>query len=506
MRVSLKWLEELVEVRDPAALPDALTFAGLEVERVEQLGAGIEAIVVARILSSQPHPKADRLSVTEVDAGERRLQIVCGAKNYQVGDLVPLAPPGTVLPGGRRIEATELRGVQSLGMLCSAEELGLPQGEAAAGLLILPQGLPGQRLCDALPLVDTVFELNVTPNRADCLSHLGVAREVAALDRRRAAAPIARPTAAPTSTDRSAALVAPRIEDPDRCLRLLGQPLAAEGLHAPSPFVMQYRLQACGIRPIGLAVDVTNTVMLELGQPLHAYDLDKLRQGLVVRRARPGERLVTLDGIERQLDRRRPPDLRWRGRHRTRGRDGWPGHRDHGADAPALSRGRLLRARRNSAHRQAPRTAERGGAPLRARRGSNLPERALARAVALLSAVVPTVDVGEVQRAEGKLPPRRPVKLRLARSGELLGWPLEDAEVVGRLGSVGVRPVGPIGLETLFEVPSHRGDLTEAVDLIAEVGRLAGYQAIPARAPRLETIAAPDRAARSPAGTASPRR
>ncbi len=482
MRISVNWLAELVEIKDPGALPDALTFAGLEVERVEQLGAGLESILVARILSSQPHPKADRLSVTEIDAGGRRLQIVCGAKNYEVGDLVPLAPPGTVLPGGRRIEAAELRGVQSLGMLCSSQELGLALDQASEGLLILAQAMPGERLVDALPIVDTILDVNVTPNRADCLSHLGIAREVAALTGGglRQAQAVARPHGQLAS-----GLPAPRIEDQDRCGLFLGQPLSADGLHRSSPFLMRYRLQACGIRPIGLAVDVTNSVMLELGQPLHAYDLDKLHDGIVVRRARAGEKLVTLDGIERQLD---PDDLLICDGELPIGLAGVMGGR---ATQVTETTRRLYLEAASFDPAGIRRTAKRHGLPSEAshrfERGVDpaLPTRALARAVALLSASsAAAIEVGEVQAAQAKVSPPGRVKLRLARVGELLGRTVSSEEVVSRLRSVGVTTASRAGPEALFEIPSHRQDLVEAVDLIAEVGRLGGYAAIPAIPPR----------------------
>ncbi len=495
MRVSLSWLAELVEIRDPAAVPDALTFAGLEVERVEQLGVGLEQIRVARILSSQPHPKADRLSVTEVDAGGSRLQIVCGAKNYQVGDLVPLALPGTVLPGGRRIEQAELRGVQSAGMLCSSEELGLGLEQPSEGLLILSQGKPGERFIDALPVVDTILDINVTANRADCLSHLGIAREVAALTggALRPAHPDPRPGAERGRI--AASLPGPRIEDPERCGLFLGQPLSAEALHGPSSFVMRFRLQACGIRPIGLAVDVTNSVMLELGQPLHAYDLDRLHDGIVVRSARPTEKLVTLDGVERQLD---PDDLLICDGKLPIGLAGVMGGR---ATEISSTTRRLYLEAAYFEPTGIRRTAKRHGLPSEAshrfERGVDpgLPERALARAIALLSAAAPGVGVGEVQTATGRLPAPRRVTLKPSRAGELLGRPVSAEELVGRLRSVGVtsasESAGPGDGEAVFDIPSHRQDLTEAVDLISEVGRLAGYEAIPASAPRHGFAAVP---------------
>jgi len=482
VRISLNWLEELVEIRDRASLAQALTFAGLEVERVDELGAGLEQVRVARILSSVPHPKADRLSVTEVDAGDRRLQIVCGAKNYRVGDLVPLAPPGTVLPGGLQIEEAELRGVKSLGMLCSQEELGLSLGnERSEGLLILPpaRGQPGQRFIDALPVRDTVFEINVTPNRADCLSHLGVAREVAALT----GASLKSIPRAPPAKGAESGLSAPRLHDPDRCGRFLGQPVSASGLHAPSPFTMRYRLQACGVRPIGLAVDATNYVMLELGQPLHAYDLDKLRHGIVVRLARRGEKLVTLDGVERVLDH---DDLLICDGEIPVGLAGVMGGRDTEIgeltrrfylEAASFEPGGIRRAaKRHGLPSEASHRFERGVDP-------ELPARALDRVVAILATAGAAPEAGEIQSADGNRPEPRRVKLRFARAAELLGRPVSAEEAVRRLRSVGIAASSQGSGEASFDIPSHRQDLSEAVDLISEIGRLTGYEAIPASAP-----------------------
>src|SRR5512141_472047 len=191
MRISLKWLSEMVagDLPAPEEVARRLTAVGLEVEAIERLGAGLAGVVAARILASEKHPNAEKLSVCRVDAGQGEpLQIVCGAKNYQVGDTVPLATVGTKLPGGAKIEKAKLRGVESSGMLCSARELGL--SEDASGLLILPAGIaPGARVAEALKLEDVLFEINVTPNRPDALSHVGIAREVAAITGRRMALP-----------------------------------------------------------------------------------------------------------------------------------------------------------------------------------------------------------------------------------------------------------------------------------------------------------------------------
>ena len=480
MRISLNWLRELVEISDPESLPRRLTFAGFEVEAVDQLGLGLEQVVVARILSSVPHPKADRLSVTQVDAGDRQLQIVCGAKNYQVGDLVPLAPVGAVLPNDLRIAEAELRGVTSSGMLCSQRELGL--SETQEGLFILPSGKPGQRLLEALPIADVVFEINVTPNRADCLSHLGIAREMAALTG--VALRNAMSATVPPTVAVPAGLAAPRLEAPERCGRFLGQVLEGGAtLASPSPFGLQARLSACGVRPLGLAVDVTNAVMLELGQPLHAYDLDKLTHGIVVRLARTGERLTTLDGVERLLD---PDDLLICDGDLPIGLAGVMGG---ASTAVSASTRRLYLEAAYFTPGGIRRSAKRHGLPSEAshrfERGVDpaLAPIALARAVALLAAQLKGAQASVVQVAEGQLPQARTVRLSFGQVASLLGLPLSPADVTDRLASVGILAGVVEPASAAFAIPSHRQDLTEPVDLVAEVARIGGIEAIAPRPP-----------------------
>src|SRR4051812_16605978 len=293
MKVSTKWLSEYVALPPLDELVRRLTMAGLEVEGVERPGAGLAGVVVAQIKESAPHPNADKLSVTKVDAGGKEpLQIVCGAKNYKVGDKVPLATAGTKLPNGGEIKKAGLRGGESAGMLCSQREVGL--SEEASGLYILDPGLkPGTPIAEALGLDDAVLEVNVTPNRPDALSHLGIAREVAVLTR----SPLKKPDPGLKESGRAASeAVKIRIEDSTRCPRYAGR--VVEGITVePSPAWMKQRLEACGVRSINNVVDVTNYVMLESGQPLHAFDLDKVGgTEIVVRLARAGEKMVSLDG------------------------------------------------------------------------------------------------------------------------------------------------------------------------------------------------------------------
>jgi phenylalanyl-tRNA synthetase beta chain len=298
MKVSVEWLSEFVSpLPAPEELARRLTRAGLEVEGMERPAEALRGVVVARITAAAPHPDAAKLTVTQVEVGAERLQVVCGAKNFQVGDLVPLATVGTTLPGGPTIQRASLRGVESHGMLCSGKELGV--SDDASGLLVLPKDLvPGTPLAKALGLEDTVLEVNVTPNRGDALSHLGVAREAASVLR----LPLQRKLRVPVESDGLASdAIRIEIADPVGCPRFTARVL--EGVRiGPSPAWLRRRLERCGVRSISNVVDVTNYVMLELGQPMHAFDLDRIQGGLLrVRRAREGEPLVTLDGKQRTL-------------------------------------------------------------------------------------------------------------------------------------------------------------------------------------------------------------
>ncbi len=493
MRVSLAWLAELVPLPPPSELERGLTFAGLEVERVERRGEGLEGVVVARILETAPHPKADRLSVTQVDLGGERLQIVCGAKNYRVGDRVPLARVGAVLPGGKKIEAASLRGVQSAGMLCSERELGVSDAPGAdAGLWILPEELPlGANVAQAMGLRDTVFELNVTPNRADCLSHLGVAREVAAIFR----AKLRPPPEEPAALDFVAPLPPePRLMDAERCGLYLGGALSAgRGLVGHSPLWMRSRLEACGIRAIGLAVDVTNYVLLELGQPLHAFDLREVGEGIRVRRARAGEPLVTLDGVRRTLS---DDDLVIAAGERPVALAGVMGGEASGVlpDTEALyleaawfsPEGIRRSARRHGLHSESSHRFERGVDP-------TLAPRALRRAVALIAQAIPGTRAAAPQGAEGRRPAPRAVPLRFARVGALLGCEVPAEESRGQLAALGLVEVAHAQGTGRFEIPSHRFDLEIETDLIEEVARLRGYDRIPKALPPIATPPAPER-------------
>ncbi|TCO66993.1 phenylalanine--tRNA ligase subunit beta [Caldanaerobacter subterraneus] len=302
MLVSLSWLKEFVDIdEDAKTIAEGLTMSGSKVEGIKSYGKEISNVVVGQIVSLEKHPNADKLWVGIVDIGSEKLQIVTGAENIKVGDYIPVALHGATLPGGVKIKRSKLRGVESEGMMCSAEELGLDESLLPEyqrnGIFILPPLPLGMDINEALQLKDDVLEFEITPNRPDCLSVVGIARETAATFRKSFRMPEIRVTEV---EEPNPARVT--IEAPDLCYRYVARVVKNVKI-GPSPIWMQVRLLKAGIRPINNVVDVTNYVMLELGQPLHAFDLDKVKnKHIIVRRARDGEKLVTLDGKERILD------------------------------------------------------------------------------------------------------------------------------------------------------------------------------------------------------------
>ncbi|MDH4022526.1 MAG: phenylalanine--tRNA ligase subunit beta [Gammaproteobacteria bacterium] len=302
MKISESWLREFASPPgDTAALVHQLTMQGLEVESVEPAGPSLDGIVVGRVLDVVPHPNADRLRVCQVDVGTGTVQIVCGAPNVRAGGAYPAALPGAILPGGTVIGRAALRGVESGGMLCSAAELGLGEpgsSDRAEGLLELdPARHPGSPVAAALSLPDSILDLKITPNRADCFSVVGVARDLAATTGLAFAEP-----AIPSVPAQDGGGFPVRVDDPAGSPQFLVRAVRGIRSDAKSPFWIRERLRRSGIRSIHPVVDITNLVMLELGQPLHAYDLDKLDGGIIVRRARNAELIQLLTGDEVRLD------------------------------------------------------------------------------------------------------------------------------------------------------------------------------------------------------------
>ncbi len=298
MKVSLSWLQDYVEIDgDVADVAEALTMAGLEVEALLDRYAYLDGVVVGRIVELTPHPDADKLSLCKVDIGTGTKTIVCGAANISEGDFVPVALPGVELAGIGKIEAGRIRGEVSDGMLCSEAELAI--GTETSGILLLPKAqTPGGTITKALNLSDTVIEFDLTPNRSDCLSIIGIAREVAAILKTPLKYPDISLSEGWTPINEVAAVT---IEAPDYCPRYTARLVSGIKV-APSPFWLQDRLSSVGLRAINNVVDVTNFVLMEMGQPLHAFDFNRLAQGrIVVKTVQEGQTFTTLDGIERKL-------------------------------------------------------------------------------------------------------------------------------------------------------------------------------------------------------------
>ncbi|MFA6228680.1 MAG: phenylalanine--tRNA ligase subunit beta [Rhodanobacter sp.] len=479
MKFSENWLRELVAIdADRNTLSHALTMAGLEVEELTPLGEGLNGVVVAQIIAAEKHPEADRLQVCRVDAGlAEPLQIVCGAPNARVGIKVPLAMVGASLPGGMAIKAAKLRGVGSFGMLCSARELGVDTD--ASGLLELPADAPtGAALADYLGLPDACFELKLTPNRPDCLGLFGLAHDVAALFGSSVAMPAQAATAV-TSTARRGI----RLEAGKDAPRYLGRIIEGIDPAASTPLWLAERLRRSGLRPISPVVDVTNYVMLELGQPLHAFDNDSLQGDIVVRHGRSGESLKLLDGSEASLD---PGFVVIADEEKALAVAGIMGGFDsrvtdvsrniflesaHFAPAAIMGRARKLGLHTDASHR-----FERGVDP-------QLPQRALERATELLLAIAGG-KAGPLLRAESlvDLPQPHAVTLRRARLRRVLGVSVADAEVTRIFRALGML-VEPTADGWEITAPSSRFDIEREEDLIEEVARIFGYDNIPVATP-----------------------
>jgi phenylalanyl-tRNA synthetase beta chain len=474
MRVSLAWLGEWVDTgADAAALASRLTMSGIEVEAIDPAAGDFEGVVVGEVIAVERHPGADKLTVCQVaGGGAALLQIVCGAQNVRAGMKTPLALEGARLAGGV-IRKARLRGVDSSGMLCSARELGL--SDEHEGILELPDELvPGTPLREALALDDTILTLNVTPNRGDVLSVLGVAREVAAIAAKRLTPPALEPVAAVTREK-----FAVRLESPARCPRFAGRVIQGINPAARTPLWMRERLRRAGLRPIRPVVDVTNYVMLELGQPLHAYDLRRLASHIEVRDARPGERLRLLDGSEIALD---ADTLVIADAAEAVGLAGIMGGEKSGIAADTSDvflEGAYFPpdtvagvARRYGLVTDAAQRFERGVDP----RGQ---ERAIERATELLVAIAggrpgPAV----VTQDEAHLPKRPGVTLRPERVASLLGVAIPRTEIEDILRRLGMQVAGAGDVLGVIP-PSHRFDITIEQDLIEEVGRIHGYDNIP---------------------------
>ena len=474
MKFSERWLRTIVDPPlDTAALAEALTMAGLEVEALSTAAQPFSGVVVARIDAVTPHPNADRLRVCTVDAGAAgRLQIVCGAPNATTGMKAPCALPGAQLPGGLVIRRTEVRGVESAGMLCSAKELGID--DEASGLYALPADARiGDDLRAALALDDTLITLKLTPNRADCLSIVGIAREVAAIT----GAKLTLPAFAPASV-KSEALRDVRVEDVAGCPRFVSRTIEGIDPLAPTPQWMVERLARSGIRSISAVVDITNYVMLEQGQPLHAYDDRQLDGAIVVRFARPGEKLTLLNGQALDLE---PDLLLVCDERKPLGLAGIMGGEHSGiTDAtttvflegafwsPEVIQGRARRLGFVS------------DAGFRFERGVDFGNTAHAveRATQLIVEICGG-RAGALSDVAEALPARDPVRVRPSRVARLLGVTIPDPTIANLFRRLGLEYTRTDG-DFIVVPPTYRFDLAIEEDFVEEIARLVGYDAIPA--------------------------
>ena len=483
MKIPYKWLREFVDLRlSPAEAAERLTNAGIEVAAVTPLAPDVRGVVVGEIEAIERElgeSHGHRLLLCRVSTGSRTFSVVCGAPNTKVGVRAAFAPPGAVLPGEHRVATVTIRGVESQGMLCSERELGIgPEHEA--GIFVLDGDAPlGRDLVAHLGLDDHVLEVEITPNRPDCLSVLGVARELAALTGARVRAP---KTVLTESGDRARALVRVRIEAPDLCHRFTARVIS--GVTAgPSPAWLQARLRAVGLRPISNVVDVTNYVLWELGHPLHAFDYDTVTDAtIVVRRARAGERFTTLDGQERALD---DSMLVIADPRRAVGIAGVMG----GANTEVTDRTtRVLLESAWFDPVSIRRTARTLGlttdAAYRFERGADI--EALVDASARAAQLIAELAGGAVARGLVDAYPRRRrpprLRLRMARVERVLGVAPPRAKARAILAGLGL-PTRQTGNDLAVDVPSFRRDLAMEDDLVEEIIRVWGYDKLPSTLP-----------------------
>ena len=480
MRIVLSWLRRLCPTELGAEeLAELLTAKGAEVESIEYPWAGLSGVIVARVIEVRDHPDSDRLCIARVQTGSGEQEVVVGVRNMGAGDLVPLAPPGSRVPTlPEPLQAREIRGVVSNGMLAAPDEIGVSSSHE--GILILPDGLePGTDVASAYGLGGAVLDVEVTPNRPDFLSVLGIAREVSAATGAPLTLPASEPPEVEGSVDGRASV---RIDDLERCPRYLARVI--RGIrHVPSPIAVQAELTAAGMRPISAPVDATNYAMLEIGQPLHPFDLALLAgPGIVVRRATEGETLVTLDEVERKLtaddllicDLERPVAVA--------GVMGGALAEVSGStteillESASFQREGIQRTRRRlDLSTEASVRFERGVDP-------EAPPVGAGRAAALMAEWFGAEVLPGVVEAGGA-PERRRVAVRPSRASLLIGSPVErrDAETVfDRLG-IGYEAEGEDRL--VVEVPGYRVDIEREVDLIEEIARIEGYDRVGSRLP-----------------------
>lgn len=482
MKISIEWLKDWIEFSgSPQELAEKLTLAGLEVEGVEEYRLDTSRIVVGQIKSIDKHPQADKLTVCRVNTGKEELQIVCGAKNMKKSDYVPVALIGAELPGGMIIKKSKLRGIDSYGMMCSSEELGIET--QTDGLMILPQNLKaGTPVDQILSLNDTILEIGITPNRGDCLSHLGVAREVAALTGKKIKPP---QITLKEEKESASNAVQIKIEAKD-CSRYTGRVLK-EVTVGPSPLWMQVRLARCGIRPINNIVDITNYVMLDCGQPMHAFDLSKIEgQKIIVRQAKEGERIVSLDEKPHRLgntdmviaDAKKPVALA--------GVMGGKESEVSGATTEVLLESAYFSP--EAVRRLKNKIGLASESSYRFERGvdQSQVDWASMRAARLMQETAGAkVLKGGIDVVSKKHSPHK-VLFHYGILKRILGESVKTQKVNAILNSLGLIVSRSDKEKCQVTIPSYRHDLVHEYDLIEEISRIYGYDQIPTTLPLLQ--------------------
>lgn len=491
MRVPISWLNEYVDVSDLSVreLSDKLTFSGVEVEAIETSGPSFdEHFVVGEVLTCEPHPDSDHMHVCTVSVGDETLGIVCGAPNCRAGLKVAVAKIGAVIPdGGFKIKPAKLRGVPSSGMLCSARELALSNDHE--GIMELDPALkPGTLLVDALPKGETVFDLEITWNRSDCLSVIGIAREFAAILGR----PLRKPDVAFEETGADVATLAKVVVESDNCPRYTARVLTGVQ-DGPSPDWMARRLEQCGVRSLGLIVDVTNYVMLECGQPLHAFDHTRLADStIIVRQARQGETIKTLDGVDRKLDDSMLVIADANAPVAVAGIMGGAESEIECATQTVLVESALFKA--PSIKRTATKLGIHSESSHRFERtvDPDLADWASRRAVSLLAKYGRGTVAKGVIDIDNRPAPQAPVKLGHKRASELIGIDLPAETIRSILVSLGLEIVEKDDASTTFRIPSWRVDLLEEADLVEEIARMNGLDKLPDVTPAALAVAGAD--------------
>ena len=480
MLISLNWLKQYVDIKESVEeIANALTMIGQEVEAIDIQGKDLGNVVIGQIVEFDKHPNSDRLTLLKVNVGEEEpLQIICGATNHKLNDKVVVAKIGAVLPGNFKIKKSKIRDVESFGMLCSEAELGL--AKESEGIIILPEDAPiGKEYREYAGLNDVIFELEITPNRPDCLSHIGIAREVAAYYNRKVKYPVIEIAETIESVN---TVIKVNIEDKERCKRYLGRVIKNVKIKE-SPEWLKTRIRAMGLNPINNVVDVTNFVMFEYNQPMHAFDLDKVEGNITIRAAKENEEITTLDGVERVL---KNGELVIADDEKAIAIGGVIGGQNTQIDSDTKNifvevayftpenirrESRDLGIFTDSAYRN--------------ERGMDVENLAVVmnRAVSLLAEVAEGEVLSEVIDKYVEKPKRAEISLNLEKLNKFIGKNLTYEEVGKILTHLDIE-LKPLGDgTTLLIPPSYRADLTRPADIYEEVIRMYGFDNIEAKIP-----------------------